>query len=301
MAKDRKTVWKMYSAWNYEKEIEDLNKASEQGWHLVKGRSFCNTFEKNPGVRWRYQLDYGPIENMGRYIETFREQGWEYVNSTFNHWHYFRKAYDPALPETAYEIFTDRESLREMNNRWARLALIVALVLTGFAVFYGIRLVRCFQLPNLILFLTIALEIAVVLRGRRIMRDPEKSRSRKHDSAWLAVFFAVIILGASASVTLTVLRPHFWTSQTAGDVDHPVADARWADFTVKYPDFYYLDLELEAEKPMTFSILDGSGEPVYTRTETDFKEEAIRLRLSPGNYCFSISYETGYHVKAKID
>ena len=41
MAKDRKTVWKMYSAWNYEKEIEDLNRASEQGWNLVKGRSFC--------------------------------------------------------------------------------------------------------------------------------------------------------------------------------------------------------------------------------------------------------------------
>ena len=301
MAKDRKTVWRVYSAWNYEKEVEDLNKASEQGWQLVKGRSFCSTFEKNSGVRWRYQLDYGRIDNMGRYIDTFREQGWEYINSTFNNWHYFRKAYDPALPETAYEIFTDRESLKEMNNRWAKLALFVALILTGFVVFWGIRLVRRFQLPNLILFLTLALEIVVLLRGWRIMRDPEKSRSRKGDSAWVAVFFAVIILGAAASITLTYLRPHFWTNQTAGDVDQPAVDSRWADFTVKYPDFYYLDLELKADKPMTFSILDESGEAVYTWTETSFQEEAIRLKLPAGDYCYSLSYETGFHVAAGIE
>ena len=123
MVPEYRTSYKMYSAWNYGKEIEDLNEASEQGWQLVKGGCFHSRFEKNPDIQYRYQIDFGKIENMGLYIETFREQGWEYINSTFNGWHYFRKIYDPSLPEEAYEIFTDRESLHEMNSRWARLAL----------------------------------------------------------------------------------------------------------------------------------------------------------------------------------
>ena len=94
MAGETKTSFKMYSAWNYQKEIEDLNKASLEGWQLKKGGGFHSTFVKNPDVCYRYQLDYGRIDDMGRYIETFREQGWEYINSTFNNWHYFRKAYD---------------------------------------------------------------------------------------------------------------------------------------------------------------------------------------------------------------
>ena len=32
MAGETKTSFKMYSAWNYQKEIEDLNKASLEGW-----------------------------------------------------------------------------------------------------------------------------------------------------------------------------------------------------------------------------------------------------------------------------
>ena len=301
MGKNHKRSWQMYSAWNYEKEIEDLNKASEQGWQLVKGGLFSNTFEKNPDLRWRYQMDYGAIEDMGRYIETFREQGWEYVNSTFNHWHYFRKAWDPALPEMAYEIFTDRESLQEMNNRWANLALLVTIILTGLAVFYGVRLARRFQLPNLILFLSMVLEIAVLLRGRRIMRNPHAGRNRRHDSVWLKVFFAIVILCSATAITLTVLRPSFSTEQNADALDAPIVDNRWVDFTVKYPDSYYLDLEMDAEKPMTFSIYNEAGEIVYTRTETNFQEENIKLRLHAGTYSFSVTSETGFRVAAKID
>ena len=84
MAANYKNSYKMYSAWNYQKEVEDLNKASEQGWQLVRGGCFHSRFVKNPDVQFRYQLDFGKIEDMGRYIETFREQGREYINSTFN-------------------------------------------------------------------------------------------------------------------------------------------------------------------------------------------------------------------------
>ena len=301
MAKNTKTVWGMYSAWNYEKEIEDLNKRSEQGWQLVKGGLLHNKFRKNPNVRWRYQLDYRDVEEKGRYIETFREQGWEYINSTFNHWHYFRKAYDPALPEEAYEIFTDRESLREMNKSWVRMALIAIVLLAGFAVSRGIEMITRPRLPVLAQLLAFLLEIALLLRGVLIMRNPEASRNRRHDSAILTAILAVALRGAAAAIPLTVLRPSLSTEQRLDAVEAPIVDNRWVDFTVKYPDNYFLDLELEAEKPMTFAIYNEAGEAVYTCTESSFQQKDIRLRLEPGTYQYSMSCETGFHVAANID
>lgn len=72
MARQYKKSYKFYTAWNYQRELEDLNKASEKGWQLIQGGSFSSKFKWNPDVRYRYQLDYpGEIEDMGRYIETF--------------------------------------------------------------------------------------------------------------------------------------------------------------------------------------------------------------------------------------
>ena len=36
--KKYRTTHKLYSAWNYEGEIEELNRMSEQGWQLVEGK-----------------------------------------------------------------------------------------------------------------------------------------------------------------------------------------------------------------------------------------------------------------------
>ena len=296
-----KTSYKVYSAWNYQKEVEDLNKASEQGWQLIKGGCFHSRFVRNPDVRYRYQLDYQKIDDMPRYIETFREQGWEYINSTFNGWHYLRKLYDPSLPEEAYEIFTDRESLQEMNGRWARLAMFGGIVLGLFALIYAIRMFRQPDLPSLVQLLTFAIESAVLFRGMFIMRNPESSRNRKGDGAFLTVFFAVILLGAGGSIALGTLRPGFSTDQRADSVDTPITDNRWIDFKVHYPDNYYLDLDMEAPEAMTFEIIDENGEVVYSVTETSFQEEDIRLKLARGEYSLSLSYKTGFHAACSME
>ena len=301
MSANYKKSFRLYSAWNYQKETEDLDKASEEGWQLVRGGCFSSEFVKNPDVRYRYQLDYGRIEDMGRYIETFREQGWEYINSTFNGWHYFRKLYDPSLPEEAYEIFTDTQSLLEMNNRWAKLALIVGLIFALNAIIFAIRLITHPTLPLLIQFLTSAIEGIVLLRGCFIMRNPASSRSRRGDSVLLAVFFTVIILGAVANIVLTEQRPFSQTSQQASSVDHPVVDNRWADFKVTYADNYYLDLKFEADAPFTFAVLNDAGEPVYQVTDTHFEEKNIQLKLPKGHYCYSISCATGFHVECGLE
>ena len=289
MEKDRKSSWRAYTAWDYQKELEDLDRASQEGWQLIRGGCFHNKFVKNPAVRYRYQLDFGRIEDMGRYIETFREQGWEYVNSTFNGWHYFRKAWDPALPESAYEIYTERGQLPEMEKRWTRIAGIVGMVLLGFAGFWLWSTIRRFQLPNLIMTLMPAVEAGFLLRGWYIMRNPNSPRKRGGESRLFALLLAVILLGSAAAVTLTYLRPHFTTSQQADSVEYPAEDNDWLDFTVKYPDNYYLDLKMQAEEPMTFSIVNEAGEVVFTKTETDFEARDLRLRLPAGQYRYRLS------------
>ncbi len=301
MAKNTKNVYNVYSAWNYQKEVEDLNRASEQGWQLVKGGCFHSRFEKNPNICYRYQMDFGRIENMGRYIEMFREQGWEYINSTFNGWHYFRKIYDPSLPEEAYEIFTDRESLHEMNSRWARIALIISVYLAVCTLIFGIRMFRTPNLPTLVQLLTMLIEFLVLGRGVLIMRNPDTSRSRKGGSTFIAVFFLVIILGCTAGIILSGKRPNLQTGQVAGDIDEPIVDSRFTDFEVNYEDNYYLDLDIKSKAPLTLSILNEKDEAVYTVTETDFSQNNIRIKLPKGHYCFSMSTESGFDISIHID
>ena len=300
MAAQYKRSFKAYFAWNYEKEIEDLNRASENGWQLVHGGCFSSRFVKNPDIRYRYQIDFRRLEDMGRYIETFREQGWEYINSTFNGWHYFRKLYDPSLPEEEYEIFTDRESVMEMNGRWARIALTIGIILIVMALICAVRMFLRPKLPTLAQLLTLLFEGGVLIRGAIIMRDPDNKKSRMKSSMFGA-FLSVIVIGCAAMLILSEMRPHFQTSQRASSVDAPIVDNRWNDFTVRYPDNYYLDLAIEADMPLTFAIVNETGEPVYSVTETKFDEKGIRVRLAPGKYQLSMSVESGFEIEVEMD
>ena len=298
---DRKTSFRSYSAWNYEKEIEELNKASAEGWQLIKGGCFHSNFEKDDTVQYRYQLDYGKIDNMSRYIESFREQGWEYVNSTFNGWHYFRKIYDPALPEEAYEIYTDRQSLKEMNNRWANMALVMAILLSIFAVIEAVFMIRQPDLPTLVRMLTLLVEAAVLWRGVFIMKNSNASRNGE-SSAFMPVFCVVLILGLASSIALRSLRANWTTTQSAGDSDAPAADSDWLDFEVKYKDNYYLDLDIDAKEPATVKIVDESGSEVFAKTADKFHEENIPLKLAKGRYWLKLSHGTGgFEVKCELD
>ncbi|MBR1757981.1 MAG: DUF2812 domain-containing protein [Lachnospiraceae bacterium] len=301
MAGKYKTSFRAYSAWNYEKEVEDLNRASEEGWQLVKGGCFHSRFVNNPNIRYRYQLDFGRIEDMGRYIEMHREQGWEYINSTFNGWHYLRKIYDPSLPEEEYEIFTDRQSLNEMNHRWANIALGIGIVLAILAVISGIQMIRMPQLPTLVRLLTMAIEAVVLLRGVAIMRNPEASRSSRSDSLLLTLFLVVVILGASSMIWLSYHRPHTTTAQYASSIDEPIVDNRWNDINIAYADNYYLDLKIKSDEPLTFAVVNEADEIVYTVTETDFSEENILLKLPRGHYQFSMSCTSGFEIEIEME
>ena len=301
MSKNYKKSYKMYTAWNYQREIEDLDKASEQGWQLVKGGCFHSKFVKNPNIRYRYQMDYGDIEDMGRYIESFREQGWEYVNSTFNDWHYFRKIYDPALPEEAYEIFTDWESFNEMNNRWARLGLIIGAVAGVMALGLGVRAILKPSLPLILQCLALLIESVLLLRGVFIMKNPKASRNRPGDATIFVVFLAVMLLGVGGGLVLMGLRPSLSTGQNSTEISAPIVDNRWVDFKVRYPDNYYIDLEIDADSPLTFEIINEDDKSVYTVTDTSFSGKDIRLKLPTGQYWFSMTCDSPFKLNCSID
>lgn len=135
--KDRKVSHKVYGVWEYEKEIVDLNKMSQDGWQLEKGGCFHSVFIRNEKLRYIYQLDYAPgLDDKNRYLELFEEQGWIYINSTFNGWHYFKKEYHEDMTQEEQEIYSDRESLYEMQGRYVRIMTIFAVIYALFSMVY---------------------------------------------------------------------------------------------------------------------------------------------------------------------
>lgn len=294
-----KNTFMAYAAWDYESELETLDRASEQGWQLVKGGCFHSRYVYNTDIRYRYQMDFRKVDDLGRYIEIFREQGWEYVNSTFNNWHIFRKLYDPGLPDEAYEIFTDRESVMEMRGNWARVALAIACLTGAGALISAVRMVTKPHIPALAVMLLFLIESVFLFRGWYIMRHPEDGR--KEWRYLFPAFVLVILIGCTANIVLTEQRPYFETQQCADDVLDPIVDNGWLDFDVKYKDSYYLDLQMDADAPITFRVIDDNGDLVYSRTADHFQEDNIRLRLEKGQYHFSMNASTGFDVRVSMD
>ena len=282
MAKKYKTIPKVYAAWDYKQEIADLDRLSEQGWQLVEGRLFGSKFEQNPNLRYRYQLDYRKVTDLPRYIETFREQGWEYVNSTFNDWHYFRKLYDPSLPESEYEILTDTQSVREMTGRWAKLGVFF-LVLMGLILAVEVaRMIWQPRLPVLMQTLSYLLLFGMFFIGVRRMRQPERKRAKTFP---FVLIFLLVCGSLGASIVLDVFRPDMSRKMHAAEYGAIPAGLSEAvclnQLNVRYPDNYPMRLEVHADAPVTVTITNEK-ETVLTLTGTDIKESIRWMPLTPG-------------------
>ncbi|MBE5955256.1 MAG: DUF2812 domain-containing protein [Lachnospiraceae bacterium] len=306
MSKDYKTSYKVYTAWNYEKEIEDLNRASAEGWQLIKGGCFHSRFKRNEHIQYRYQLDYpGTIEDMGRYIETFHEQGWEYINSTFNGWHYFRKLYDPSLPEEEYEIFTDHSSLKEMNGHWVKLASILCGIIGVATIFFIIEQIFHPNLPHFVSIITNILILAVFARGIIIMKDPDKKKNINGDSYIFLALILFLVIGNGANLFLTSQRP-FYNSVYAGDTISPISNSledgiEWTALPIKYKDNYYMDLTITADAPICFTLINEAKEIIYTVKESSFEETDVKLPLEKGEYKIILSDFEGGAVSITAD
>ena len=282
MAKYKTFRRKIYAAWDYQHELDDLNRLSEQGWQLVEGRSFGSKFEWNPNLRYRYQLDYRKVTDRPRYIETFREQGWEYVNSTFNNWHYFRKLYDPSLPEEEYEILTDTQSIQEMRDRWTKMGIFVLVIMGLMLAANLLRMILQPRLPVLLQTFTFLLFFGMFLVGVRRMRNPE----RKQTKVFPFVLVFLLICGSyGASIVAEVFRPDLSSKMHAAEYSPIPADLSEAvclnQLGVQYPDNYPMRLKVHTENPVTV-IITNEKETVWTFTGTEIDESIRWMPLTPG-------------------
>lgn len=275
---------KAYAAWDYRKEIEDLNQKSKEGWQLIKGGCFKSIFEQDEQVIYRYQLDYNTdIENRMRYIETFREQGWEYMNSTFNGWHYFRKPYAPELPEEEYEIYTDASGISEMEQRWTRLATILLIAMTLMGIAMLMRQVKYPELPRLPIIALYLDFILFIGMGLLHLKKKEKNYRRIFP---ISVMVYIAIVCWIVGITLSVLRP-----DCSATIKGTGKAGNYEEFKISYRDNYYLDLIMDNEIPCVFQIVDQAGEVVYENDETKVEEENLQLKLSKGTYQIYIMAE----------
>ncbi len=100
---ERKTVWKWFWVWDFEKEERWLNEMAEAGWALV-GVGWCRyEFERCEPGAYAVRLEmHGPDE---AYIAFMQEAGAEYVGRCFQ-WIFFRR----RTEDGAFDLFSDIDS-----------------------------------------------------------------------------------------------------------------------------------------------------------------------------------------------
>ena len=292
--KKTRNSYKMYAAWEFDREVQNLEDYSRDGWQLIKGGCFHSKFSFDDTVQYRYALDFNRgVTDPVRYRETFAEQGWEYINSTFNGWHYFRKAYDPSLLEEEYQIYTDTASRQEMANRWRRIACILG----GTELVLGIVLLGMNFLRPAIHSICCALGavllgLLLVLSGRWIGRSDRRRASARMLIPVFALFVTAMVFGS--------LRTGFIT-QT--EYIAPEDSSAWQfSVDVKLPDIYTLDVSVGApERVMIVMVKESSDEessagtydtlPKYYTAEGSRIEQTVHLFLTPGTYSIYTQYQ----------
>lgn len=285
----------VYAAWNYELKLEEFNVMSEQGWQLLDVGLFSRRYKKNTEVRYQYQMDFHPnIEDKGRYLETFREQGWEYVSSTFNGWYYFRKLYDRSLLQEEYEIFTDMPSRKEMNQRWLVVGTIASLVAGLFLAVCLYMMIDQPELPFMVCILYLSVLFVTGLRGIVVMRQTGKRKNFIFDKWLMNICLITLFLGTVGNMWLLNNRPNLSFSSIAesrGALSKNLEEStKWGVFEVVYRDNYYLDVEVDAAAPFCISIVGEDGTVIYdVVTESEYKEENIKLQLEKGKYSIYFS------------
>lgn len=281
----------VYYPWEADREERDLDESSRGGLQLVHGGCFHSRFRRDSGAVYRYRIDYRPrIPDMLDYRAAFEAQGWEYVNSTFNGWHYFRKLYDPALPESEYEIYTDRQSYAEMQNRWIRLIAVLgplALVVGAVNIWMGLSASSVFNTAvgamDALIALCLLPGVFVARRKRDGKKGPRILPARAFYSLLLA--FLVLTLAGIIYTGVSENRPNTGNIVYRESAAFDPADGALPDrtFTVEETGWYTVDYALDSGgAEVTFQVTDGKGSSLVDITCSDLCDCGNRVRLKKG-------------------
>ena len=100
---ERKTVYKWFWVWDFEKEERWLNEMALDGWALV-GVGWCRyTFERCAPGAYTIRLEMRAPDEA--YIAFMQEAGAEYLGRVFQ-WIYFRR----RAEDGAFDLFSDIDS-----------------------------------------------------------------------------------------------------------------------------------------------------------------------------------------------
>ena len=89
--KERKTVYKFWFVWDYDKEEKWLNDMAREGWALVDVGFNRFTFEKSEPEEYIVRLEMRDADND--HISFMESTGAEYIGRCLR-WHYFRRKYE---------------------------------------------------------------------------------------------------------------------------------------------------------------------------------------------------------------
>lgn len=177
---ERRVSYKVFMAWEYDKEEAYYDRLSREGWQVEKFGCFHAELVKDPTVVYRYRLDFNPdaMKNeteKQRYVETFADDGWEFINSTYNGWVGLRKEVKPGMAEEDFVIYTDRESLMGLVNRFIR--MIYFLFFLCLFAFVGnlVCAIGGKSWPNLICAIVMAGMFGWMLWGIRQLKEKQEA------------------------------------------------------------------------------------------------------------------------------
>jgi len=153
---------KFFFAWHEDKEIEYLNRMSEQGLQLVKYNLFKYTFEEREERNF-YQFDFRTFDNVSdeEYLQLYEDGGMDFV-CKYGGWYIFS-----SKDEEVKKIYNDNASLRERYKR-----ILLFLALTGFPLYYQVLILypsltlesKIYSVVRIILTVLLPIHLFVVVR-----------------------------------------------------------------------------------------------------------------------------------------
>lgn len=273
--------YRIYPAWRYQEEIEELNKESAAGWQLIQGGCISSRFVYDKSKLYRYQLDFiGTGKDSLRYFEIFAEQGWEHVNSLFNGWHYFRKEYSPDMDDSEFQIYTDRAELPGANTRWNRVAKLLMFIWSALCLISCVHMIltpKIMYTPILLLNFTCLFTFGygfVMMQTRGYYKKASMISKLAIPSVFLFVILNSVFVSLGTDSSASAQGMYFTNIQE---------DIYLNDFIIKLPDFYYLDGTLEADDGVTLVIVNEKGDSIYTISDGE-NVENVRIWMTTGKY-----------------
>ncbi|MTI69296.1 MAG: DUF2812 domain-containing protein [Firmicutes bacterium] len=125
-------LFKLFLAWQDEKEETWLREMAKKGWLLEKYSFPFYTFKKIKPKDYIYKLDFKTTfdNDLDEYKTLFKDFGWEHVTQCVK-WHYFRTEADKCkLPD----IYSDKNSKLQRHKVLFRILNIVLIFISFLAI-----------------------------------------------------------------------------------------------------------------------------------------------------------------------